>query len=156
MDEKFMDIAISLAKQALAYDEVPIGAVIVKNGEIIAEAFNKKETTNNAIWHAEMAAIELASKKLGNWYLDGCDVYVTLEPCAMCTGALINARVNNIYFGAYDRRFGCCGSLYNLACDKRFNHTISVTGGIKEQECAALLTEFFSEKRKRKKEKNGE
>ena len=151
-----MDKAISLAKQAIEYDEVPIGAVIVKNGEIIAEAFNQKESKNCAIKHAEMVAIELASEKLGNWYLDGCDLYVTFEPCAMCTGALINARVDNIYFGAYDYKYGCCGSLYNLACDTRFNHNINVIGGIKQEECANLLSEFFSKKRMQKKEKTNQ
>ena len=147
MQEKFMRRAIELAIKGMEFDEVPIGAVIVKNGEIIAEAHNEKELFNCAVYHAEVRAIERACKFVDNWYLDECDIYVTLEPCAMCAGAIINSRLDNIYFGAYDLKSGCCGSLYNLPTDTRFNHRLNVTGGILKEECAELLTNFFRGKR---------
>lgn len=144
----------SAIKEALKgtekYDEVPIGAVIVKDGEIIAKAHNLKEKNKCANYHAEIVAIEKACKKIGDWRLYGCDIYVTLEPCAMCSGALLQARIDNIYFGAYDAKAGCCGSLYNLAEDKRFNHTSKVQGGILQEECAKILSEYFQNKRKKK------
>lgn len=146
-----MQEAIIEAQKGKEFDEVPIGAVIVKDNKIIAKAHNKKEETKNTIWHAEMVAIDKASKKLKNWYLCGCDIYVTLEPCAMCTGALINSRIDNIYFGAYDTKGGCCGSLYNLCEDTRFNHRPNVEGGIMAETCGKMLTDFFRNKRKRKK-----
>lgn len=149
MDEKYMMKAIELAKQAIKYDEVPIGAVIVCNGKVIAEAFNMKEHDNCAVSHAEIVAIKLATKKLNSWRLHGCDIYVTLEPCAMCAGALINSRIDNIYFGAYDEKAGCCKTLYNLPEDKRFNHRANVVGGILEKECGQLLSDFFKGKRKK-------
>lgn len=147
MDIKFMQIAIKEAKKGTRYDEVPIGAVIVKDGKVIAKAHNKKEEKKCANYHAEIVAIEKACKKVGDWRLIGCDIYVTLEPCAMCTGALINARVDNIYFGAYDEKAGCCGSLYNLMEDGKFNHSSNVQGGILEKECGQMLTEYFRAKR---------
>lgn len=147
MDIKFMKIAIKEAKKGTKYDEVPIGAVIVKDGKVIAKAHNKKEEKKCANYHAEIVAIEKACKKVGDWRLIGCDIYVTLEPCAMCTGALINARVDNIYFGAYDEKAGCCGSLYNLMEDGKFNHSSNVQGGILEKECGQMLTEYFRAKR---------
>ena len=144
----FMRLAIKEAKKAELVDEVPIGAVIVKDGKVIARAHNKKETKNQATRHAEIEAIEKATKKVNNWWLEDCDIYVTLEPCAMCAGALINSRLRNIYFGAYDKKAGCCGSLYNLPEDTRFNHRLKVEGGILEEECASLLTNYFKKKRK--------
>lgn len=147
--EKWMKKAIEQAKLGWKIDEVPIGAVVVKDGKIIARAHNLKEKKGCANYHAEMVAIEKACKKLGDWRLIGCDIYVTLEPCAMCTGALINARVDNIYFGAFDSKAGCCGTLYNLAQDKRFNHRPNALGGILEKECAGLLSQYFKEKRKK-------
>lgn len=147
IDIKFMKIAIKEAKKGTKYDEVPIGAVIVKDGKVIAKAHNKKEEKKCANYHAEIVAIEKACKKVGDWRLIGCDIYVTLEPCAMCTGALINARVDNIYFGAYDEKAGCCGSLYNLMEDGKFNHSSNVQGGILEKECGQMLTEYFRAKR---------
>ncbi|MGN0791010.1 MAG: tRNA adenosine(34) deaminase TadA [Christensenellales bacterium] len=148
MEEKFMRRAIELAKEAESHDEVPIGAVIVLNGEIVAEGNNRKERDNCALSHAETVAIAAAAKKLG-WYLSDCEMYVTLEPCAMCAGALINSRLKNLYFGAYDKKAGCCGTLYNLPEDKRFNHRLHVEGGILQEECAALLSEYFKKKRNR-------
>lgn len=149
MDEKFMSKALELAKEAIRHDEVPIGAVIVYDGEIIAEAHNMKEQDNCAISHAEIVAIKRATKALNSWRLYGCDIYVTLEPCPMCAGALINSRIDNIYFGAYDEKAGCCGTLYNLPEDKRFNHRPNVKGGILAVECAELLSDYFKSKRKK-------
>ncbi len=149
MEEKFMTQAIKIAVKGLKYDEVPIGAVIVKDGEIIARAHNKKETKDCAVAHAEIIAIQQAVKKVGNWRLHGCDIYVTLEPCPMCAGALINSRIDGIYFGAYDPKAGCCGTLYNLPEDERFNHRCKVQGGIMEKECAELLSNYFKQKRKK-------
>lgn len=154
--EKFMRRALAAAKRAAAKGEVPVGAVIVKDGEVVATGCNMKERKNCALYHAETVAIARACKKLGNWYLDGCEMYVTLEPCAMCAGALINSRLDKLYFGAYDPKAGCCGSLENLVQDSRFNHTLSVEGGIMQKECAALLSGYFKQKRARKKaEKEG-
>lgn len=153
MDVKFMERAIKVAKQGEQFDEVPVGAVVVFEGEIIAEAHNMKEQFGSALYHAEMIALSEAVKKIGNWRLHGCDVYVTLEPCAMCAGAMINSRVDNVYFGAYDQKAGCCGTLYNLPTDARFNHRPNVEGGIMESECAALLSDFFAKKRLQKKSK---
>lgn len=147
MDIKYMIEAIKEAKKGTKYDEVPVGAVIVKDDVIIARAHNKKEEKKCANFHAEMVAIEKACKKINDWRLVGCDIYVTLEPCAMCTGALINARVDNIYFGAYDEKAGCCGSLYDLMKDKKFNHASNVQGGILQEECASMLTNYFKKKR---------
>ena len=148
MEIKFMKAAIREAKKAMEKDEVPIGAVLVLDGKIIARAHNKKESKNQATRHAEIEAIEKATKKVGHWWLEDCDIYVTLEPCAMCAGALINSRLRNIYFGAYDKKGGCCGSLYNLPVDVRFNHRLGVEGGILERECAEILTNYFKKKRK--------
>ncbi len=144
-----MKKAIAEAKKAVIKDEVPIGAVIVKDGKIIARAYNKKETKGQATRHAEIEAIEKAAKKLNNWWLEDCDMFVTLEPCAMCAGALINSRLRAVYFGAYDLKAGCCGSLYNLPIDRRFNHRLTVEGGILKEECSALLTNYFKTKRKK-------
>ena len=130
MNEIFMKRAIELAHIAETFDEVPVGAVIVKNGKIIAEGYNHKEIENCATRHAEIEVIEKASKVLNNWYLSECELYVTLEPCLMCCGAIINSRIDKVYFGAYDYKTGCCGSIYNMLNDKKFNHQPEVYGGI--------------------------
>lgn len=153
MEEKFMRYAIGMASKGRTYDEVPVGAVIVKDGKIIASAHNLKESKNCAVFHAEIVAIISACKAINNWYLEGCDIYVTLEPCAMCMGAIINSRIDNIYFGAYDYKSGCCGSVYNIPQDDKFNHTINVKGGIFEKECAELLSNYFKAKRLQNKAK---
>lgn len=142
-----MRAAIKQAKLCEKYGEVPVGAVIVKDGRIIARAGNKKERTGDATCHAEMAAIKKAQKAVGDWRLNECQIYVTLEPCAMCAGALINVRIGKISFGAFDKRFGCCGSLMSLPEDTRFNHRCRVEGGILEAECGQMLTAFFKTKR---------
>lgn len=149
-----MRLAIAKAKEALQEDEVPIGAVIVRGDEIISSAFNSKEKDKIATKHAEIIAIEEASKIIGDWRLNGCDIYVTLEPCPMCAGAIINARLDNLYFGAYDYKAGCCGTLYNIPEDNRFNHCTKVTGSIMKDECAKLLSDFFKNKRNKVVEEN--
>lgn len=147
MEEKYMRLAIEEAKKGTEYDEVPVGAVIVRDGEILAKAHNEKEEHKCSVYHAEIVAIMRAAEKVGNWHLDGADIYVTLEPCAMCAGAIINSRIANVYFGAYDEKAGCAGTLYNLAVDTRFNHRANVEGGILKDECADLLSGYFREKR---------
>ncbi|MFI3229502.1 MAG: tRNA adenosine(34) deaminase TadA [Bacillota bacterium] len=149
--EFYMNIALEEAKKAALQDEVPVGAIMVQNGEIIARAMNHKERKMNATAHAEMEAIAMASAHTNNWYLDEATLYVTLEPCAMCTGALINSRVKAVYFGAYDPKSGCCGSLHNFLADPRFNHNCPVVGGIMQEECASVLSQFFASKRAEKK-----
>ena len=146
---RYMREALKEAKKAGNEDEVPVGAVAVLNGKIIARAHNRKEKKLSATRHAEIELLEKAAKKLGNWWLEGVEVFVTLEPCAMCAGAMINARIGALYFGAWEPKTGCCGSLYNLPADKRFNHNFPVTGGVAEEECAKLLSDYFKEKRKK-------
>ncbi|MDR3216544.1 MAG: nucleoside deaminase [Clostridiaceae bacterium] len=148
MNIDFMRLAIEQAREAAKNDEVPVGAVIVMGNEIIGIGQNRKEASKCAVHHAEIEAIEAACTRLDNWHLDGADIYVTLEPCAMCAGAIINSRIRHIYFGAYDKKAGCCGTLYNLPSDKRFNHRPGVEGGILAEECAALLSAFFGGKRR--------
>ena len=148
--EFFMQQAIKLARIATQQDEVPVGAVVVLNDKIIARAYNTKNKKKNALLHAEMEALRKAQKKLGDWHLNECDLYVTLEPCPMCAGACINTRLHTIYFGAYDEKAGCCGTLYNLPQDTRFNHRPNVVGGVLGKECGELLTQFFKNKRKEK------
>lgn len=143
--------AIKQAKKAASIGETPIGAVIVRDGKIIARGYNKRETKKNALLHAEIIAINKACKKLGGWRLPECDMYVTLEPCPMCAGAIINARIENVYFGAYDKKSGCAGSKTDLFEQGLFNHDVTVRGGVMEEECAAILTNFFKELRKKKK-----
>lgn len=145
--ETFMEEAYKEAQKAGKINEVPVGAVIVFKNKIIARAHNVKERKKCTIYHAEIRAIQKASKKIGDWRLNECDIYVTLEPCPMCSGALIHARIANIYFGAYDSKGGCCGSLYNLCEDKRFNHRPKVEGGILAEKCGKILTNYFKAKR---------
>ena len=145
--------AIRQAKKAELLDETPIGAVIVYDGKIIARGYNKRELKKNSLFHAEIEAINKACKKRGGWRLFGCDLYVTLEPCPMCAGAIIQSRIDNVYFGAYDKKAGCAGSKTNLFKENLFNHNVNVTGGILEEECSGLLTGFFRTLRKRKDKK---
>ena len=142
MDKKFMQLAISEAKKAAAENEVPVGAVIVKDGVVLAEAHNMREQKQNALSHAEIEAINLACKNLGSWRLDGCEMYVTLEPCPMCTGAIINARIKTVIFGAFDKNAGCMDSVINL-CDYPLGHKVEFYAGICEDECQKLLQDFF-------------
>jgi len=146
MNKKFMQRAIELAKIAANNNEVPVGAVIVKNGQIIAEGINMRESKQNALSHAEIEAINNACKKLNSWRLDDCEMYVTLEPCPMCTGAIINSRIKILVFGAYDKRAGSIDSVINL-CDYPYNHKPEIYGGICEDECLEILQDFFKKLR---------
>lgn len=149
-NEKWMKEAIKQAKNAAQKDEVPIGCVIVKDDQIIARAYNKREMKQCSTAHAEILAIEKACKKLGSWRLEDCDLYVTLEPCPMCSGAIIQSRIRNVIFGAYDPKGGCMGSNMNINDVRGFNHYPDIEGGILQDECSRLLKEFFKAKRKKK------
>lgn len=142
MNKKFMKEALLEAKAAAECGEVPVGAVIVRDGEIISRGRNRREEKQNALSHAEIEAINIACKKLGSWRLDGCELYVTLEPCPMCAGAIINSRIKTLIFGAYDNKAGSIDSVINL-CDYPYNHHPRIYGGICEDECTAVLREFF-------------
>ncbi len=144
-----MEEALREAEKALKKGEVPIGAVIVSNDKIIARGHNLKETSANPTAHAEIIAIKKASEKLGKWRLLNSTIYVTLEPCLMCMGALIQARVERLVFGCFDPKAGAAGSLYDISDDKRLNHRIKLTTGIMAEECGKILKEFFKEVRKR-------
>lgn len=147
-DNEFMLKALEEAKKSKMEKEVPIGAVIVYENEIISTGRNKRETLKNALLHAEIEAIHEACKKLNRWRLTGCTLYVTLEPCAMCTGAIINSRISRLVYGAYDPKAGSCGSVINLF-DLPYNHIPKVTSGILEKECSEILSSFFRELRKK-------
>lgn len=149
--EKFMMEALKEAKKAYDKLEVPVGAVIVKEGKIIARAHNLKETKTDTTKHAEILAIQKASRKLKSWRLLDCDMYVTLEPCSMCAGAMINSRIRKIYIGTQDAKTGAVGSVFNLFNDYTFNHKVEAETGILKDECESILQQFFKELRKRKK-----
>lgn len=148
-DEIYMREALLLAEKAREEDEVPVGAVIVRDGEIIARAYNRRQTDKCATAHAEILAIEQACRTLGGWRLPRAVMYVTLEPCPMCAGALINARVEKVVYGANDIRFGALGSLFNLS-ELPLNHKLEVVGGVLGEECRSILSDYFKEKRKKK------
>jgi len=141
---RFMFCALQEAERAQVEDEVPVGAVIVRNNKIIGRGYNQTEKLNDATAHAEMIAITAAANHLGNWRLQECSLYVTLEPCIMCTGAMLASRINELYFAAFDTKFGACASLYNLAEDGKTNHKLKVYSGIYTEESEKLLTQFFS------------
>lgn len=143
----FMREAIALAEKAARHHEVPVGAVVVKNGEIIGRGYNTRETEKSILGHAEINAIKEAAKHLGDWRLDGCDIYVTLEPCPMCAGAIINARINRVFFGAYDNVMGSFQSVADLSA-VGYPNSPEIHGGILEDECKELLQKFFIDKRK--------
>ena len=145
----FMQKALDLAREAADELETPVGAVIVRGGEVIATGRNRREKGKNALYHAEIEAIDTACKALGGWRLPGCTLYVTLEPCPMCTGAIINARIERVVFGAYDYKAGSMGSVIDLT-ELPYNHKPAVTSGVLEEECATVLSDFFKELRKGK------
>lgn len=153
--EFFMHKAIHLARKAEEMDEVPIGCVIVRDGLIVGQGWNRRETEQQASAHAEMLAIEQACLNTGFWRLEDCDLYVTLEPCPMCAGAIIQSRIKNVYFGAYDPKGGSCGSVVNLFEIPQYNHHPNYFGGILESECSSLLTDFFRKRRILNKMKKG-
>ena len=145
-DKDFMLAAIAQAELAAEEKEVPVGAVITRRGEIVSVGRNRREYGKNALYHAEIEAIDNACKALGGWRLWECEMYVTLEPCPMCTGAIINSRIKRVVFGAYDKKAGCCGSVTNLF-DMPFNHKPEIIGGFMQEECAAILSDFFKKLR---------
>ena len=148
--EKFMKEAIKQSKKAYDKEEIPVGAVIVKDGKIIARGYNKKEEKKDTTQHAEIIAIQKASRKIGAWRLQDCEMYVTLEPCAMCTGALIQARLKRVYIGTMDPKTGACGSVLNLLEDYKFNHKVEVETNIMQKECEKILKDFFKYLRSKK------
>ena len=150
-DEKFMKAALAQAKKAAAIDEVPIGCVIVYEGKIIARGYNKRNKEKNTLSHAEMNAIRKASKYLGDWRLEGCTMYITLEPCPMCAGAIVQARVDRVVIGSMNPKAGCAGSVLNLLEMDGFNHKVKVTRGVLEEECSHMLSAFFADLREEKK-----
>lgn len=143
MNKKFMREALIDARLAFSQGEVPVGALIVKDGDIIARGHNMREQKQNALSHAEIECINEACKKLGTWRLDGCEMYVTLEPCPMCAGAIINSRISTLVFGAYDFKAGSIDSVINL-CDYPYNHKPEIYGGVMEDECKEVLKKFFN------------
>ena len=150
LDQKFMRAAIAQARKAEALDEVPIGCVIVYEGKIIARGYNRRNTDLNTISHAEMNAIRKASKKLGDWRLEGCTIYITLEPCQMCSGAIVQSRIDRCVIGAMNPKAGCAGSVMNLLQVAQFNHQVESTRGVLEEECSSMLSSFFRRLRETK------
>ena len=147
MHEKFMREALAEASLALENGELPVGCVITKNNEIIARGHNERETAGDPTAHAEIVAMRRAAEALGGWRLDGCTLYVTLEPCPMCAGAIVQARVSRLVFGAYDTAQGCAGSVYRIPEDPAFSHFCPSDGGVLEEECSAILQKFFDKAR---------
>ena len=149
-DEKYMKAAISQAKKAKALMEVPIGCVIVLDDKIIARGYNRRNTDHDTLSHAELIAIKKASKKLGDWRLEGCTMYVTLEPCQMCAGALVQSRIDKVVIGAMNTKAGCAGSVLDLLNVEGFNHKVLMEKGVLEDESSMMLSDFFKELRKQK------
>ena len=153
-DEKFMKEAIRQAKKAAALEEVPIGCVIVSQGKIIARGYNRRNTDKNTTSHAEINAIRKASKKLGDWRLEGCTIYITLEPCQMCAGAIVQARIDRAVIGSMNPKAGCAGSVLNILEMPQFNHQVEVTRGVLQDECSQMLSGFFRQLREKKREEH--
>lgn len=149
--ERFMRAALAQAKKAAAIEETPIGCVIVKDGKIIARGYNRRNTEGSTLAHAELTAIRKACKKTGDWRLEGCTMYVTLEPCQMCAGALVQSRIDRVVIGARNPKAGCAGSVVNLLQVPAFNHQVGITDGVLEEECRSLMQTFFKDLRSRKK-----
>ncbi|MCM1106172.1 MAG: tRNA adenosine(34) deaminase TadA [Blautia sp.] len=150
VDEKFMKAAIIQAKKAYAIDEVPIGCVIVRENKIIARGYNRRNTDKNTLAHAELTAIRRASKKTGDWRLEDCTMYVTLEPCQMCAGAIVQSRMQRVVIASMNPKAGCAGSVLNLLQMEEFNHQVALTRGVLDGECSAMLSQYFRELRARK------
>ena len=147
MDQRFMKLAIDQAFIAADNGDVPVGAVIVFEGRVIAKAHNQRQLLNDPTAHAEIIALTQAAEAVGNWRLNGCTIYVTLEPCPMCAGALVMARIDRLVFGCEDPKAGACGSLYNIVQDQRLNHNMDITSGVLETECGGVLSDFFKTRR---------
>ena len=150
-DEKYMREAIRQAKKAYALDEVPIGCVIVSDGKIVARGYNRRNTDKNTLSHAVLIAIKKASKKTGDWRLEECTMYVTLEPCQMCAGAIVQSRMKRVVIASMNPKAGCAGSVLNLLQVAAFNHQVEIVQGVLEEECSSMLSEFFRELRSKKK-----
>lgn len=150
-DEKYMKEALKQAKKAYALGEVPIGCVVVCDGKIIGRGYNRRNTDKNTLCHAEITAIKKASKAMGDWRLEGCTLYVTLEPCQMCAGACVQARMDRVVIGCMSPKSGCAGSVINILQMDEFNHKVEITNGVLEKECSHLLSTFFEELRERNK-----
>ena len=151
-DEKYMKAALREAKKAYKLDEVPIGCVIVQNDKIIARGYNRRNTDKNTLAHAELSAIKKASKKTGDWRLEDCTMYVTLEPCQMCAGAIVQSRLGKVVIGSMNPKAGCAGSVINLLQMKQFNHQVEMVTGVLDEECSTMLSGFFQELREKKKQ----
>lgn len=151
IQEKYMREALRQAKKAYALGEVPIGCVIVHEGKIIGRGYNRRNTDKNTLSHAEITAINKASKKIGDWRLEDCTLYVTLEPCQMCAGAIVQARIPEVVMGCMNPKAGCAGSILNILDMPEFNHQVAVTKGVLEEECSRMLKDFFTELRERNK-----
>jgi tRNA(adenine34) deaminase len=147
--ERWMTLALKEAQTAFDKDEVPVGAIIIHGGVVIGRGYNQIEMMNDPTAHAEMIALTAASSHLNSKWLKGCILYVTLEPCPMCAGAIVLARIPTIVFGCYDPKMGACGTLYSITEDKRLNHRVHTIGGVRDSECGELIKEFFRKKRKR-------
>jgi tRNA(adenine34) deaminase len=146
-DREMMRRALALALEAEAIGEVPVGCVVAREGQVLAQAYNLRETLNDPTAHAERLALTLAGRALGSWRLEGCTLYVTLEPCPMCAGAIIQSRIDRVVYGAADPKAGACDTLYQLVTDPRFNHRAQVTAGVLAQECGDVLSQFFRGRR---------
>ena len=155
-DEKFMKKALHQAKRAAAIGEIPIGCVIVRDGKVIARGFNQRRSKKTTLAHAEMIAVDKASRKLGDWRLEGCTMYVTLEPCQMCSGALVQSRIDRVVIGTMNPKAGCAGSILNLLRMPEFNHQVEITTGVLQEECSRVLQDFFKDLRVRVKEEKKE
>ncbi len=147
--EYFMDMALEEAKKAYEKDEVPIGCVIVYKGEVIAREHNTRITDKNPLCHAEIKAISKAAETVGDWRLEGCTVFVTVEPCPMCSGAILQSRIDRVVFGCRNPKAGCCGSILNMMDDDRFNHKVELDEGIRQEECSRIMKEFFKRRREK-------
>lgn len=150
-DEKYMKMALKQAQKAMELGEVPIGCVIVYEGKVIGRGYNRRNTDKNTLSHAEITAINKASKKMGDWRLEGCTLYVTLEPCQMCSGAIVQARVDRVVMGTMNPKAGCAGSILNILQMEEFNHQVEITTGVLAEECTQILTTFFKDLRIRNK-----
>lgn len=153
-EERFMKAALKQAQKAYAIEEVPIGCVIVQDSKIIARGYNRRNIDKNTLAHAELTAIKKASKKMGDWRLEDCTMYVTLEPCQMCAGAIVQSRMKKVVIGAMNPKAGCAGSVLNLLQMAQFNHQVEIEHGVLEQECSAMLSNFFAELRNKKRKEN--
>lgn len=149
MDEYYMSLAVAKAREAYALDEVPIGCVIEYEGKVIGRGCNRRMTDKNVLAHAEIIAINEACAFMGDWRLEGCTLYVTVEPCPMCSGAILQARIPRVVFGTRNNKAGCCGSIYNLLAEPRFNHRAEITENVMHEECANLMKDFFKYNRRR-------